>query len=141
MEGDSEFASHLVREYSILIQNTHNVHIFRVGSWVLGEMAADTIHDLESVEEIAKLLMVLGSKAKDRAIDWVVMAVAKLAQKEGFRKHEEVRDFLLELECCKNIRTHNIAEGTYSFNVESIRLAKFGSALKNAKTLIADKNP
>jgi hypothetical protein len=58
--------------------------------------------------------MLMGKVRKERTsrwVEWAVPAVVKLAQTEGFGRHAEVREFLLALESCREIRTHNIAEG------------------------------
>jgi hypothetical protein len=46
---------------------------------------------------------------KEQVVDWLVPSIIKLSQTEDFRKHDDVREFLLRLECSSNIRTHNIA--------------------------------
>lgn len=48
---------------------------------------------------------------REKVVEWVIPAVIKLAQVEGFTGREQVREFLLGLESSRDIRTHNTAEG------------------------------
>jgi hypothetical protein len=49
------------------------------------------------VEEIALMMMSVARRDKEMAAEWVVPAVIKLAQAEGFSRHQQVKQFLLEL--------------------------------------------
>lgn len=114
MEKEPKFCRTLVQEYSKLLTTSTNVHIIKVGAWVLGEYTSKIVEDVQSIEEIVMLLIAVFSRCveKDQVVGWVVPAVIKLSQTEHFGKHEQVKQFLLELETSRNIRTHNIAEGT-----------------------------
>lgn len=88
---EEEVRGYLVREYMGRVGETNNVHVLRVGAWVLGEMVR------EGVGEAGRLLMEVGrrQRGKEGVMEWIVPAIIKLAQTEGFENHSEVKEFLL----------------------------------------------
>jgi len=90
MEKEPKFCRTLVQEYSKLLTTSTNVHIIKVGAWVLGEYTSKIVEDVQSIEEIVMLLIAVFSRCveKDQVVGWVVPAVIKLSQTEHFGKHE-----------------------------------------------------
>lgn len=125
IEKEPRFATNLVQEYSKLLQTTGNVHILKVGAWILGEYTPSIVDDTQSIEEIVRMLISVFDRCveKNQVVDWIVPAIIKLSQTEHFGKHSEVKEFLLGLEASRNIRTHTIAEGNV---VERLRIHTIG---------------